>query len=56
MSAYILRRRDNSLNGVEQMCKISGIKLDNNATRIWKFQILEDFILASAIQLTESFE
>ena len=24
MPAYILRRKDNSKNGVEQMCKISG--------------------------------
>ena len=30
MPAYILRRRDNSKNGVEQMCKISGIRPDNN--------------------------
>ena len=49
MPAYILRRRDNSKNGVEQMCKISGIQPDNNATWIWKFQILEDFWWASAI-------
>ena len=41
MSAYILRRKDNSKNGVEQMCKISRIRPDNNATRIWKCQILE---------------
>ena len=51
MPAYILRRRDNSKNGVEQMCKISGIQPDNNATWILKFQILEDFWWASAIDL-----
>ena len=35
------------------MCKISGIRPDNNATWIWKFQILEDFWWASTISNVE---
>ena len=35
------------------MCKISGVRPDNNATWIWKFQILEDFWWASAISMLD---